>query len=195
MRPPRWRGWGCRPWSPPTRASTSRASLAAEHHEGEEEADRQEGPGRFRPRHQRAPQGAEDRRAGWPQGRYQDQDIRRAGRQTHTRSGRPLRDRDRKYDHDHSSSRRSRQCDALRPNRQGADGCFQDCQRPEATSMCWWPARLPRVLLAARIVSLAGSYDTIISAASSTVDYRPRNSLIEFGFLQALPDDLTRRRI
>ncbi len=51
-----------------------------------------------------APQGAEDRRAEWPQGRRQGQVGRRTGRQAEERSRRPLRIQKRRLQHGHSSS-------------------------------------------------------------------------------------------
>ncbi len=53
------------------RLNEPRYASAAEHHEGKEEAARQEDPGRFRRRCHAASEGSEDRRAGWPQGRHQ----------------------------------------------------------------------------------------------------------------------------
>ncbi len=64
------------------RSAPERAALcfAAEHHEGEKEAARQEGSGRFRRRCFAAPEGAEDRRTCGPQGRHQGWLGCRAGR-------------------------------------------------------------------------------------------------------------------
>ena len=61
--------------------------LAAQHHEGQEEADRRKDAGRFRRRRRAAAEGAEDRGAGRPQGRGEGQDGGGAGRQTARRSG------------------------------------------------------------------------------------------------------------
>jgi hypothetical protein len=64
--------------------------VAAEHHEGEEEATRREVARRLRRRCIAAPEGAEDRGAGRPQGGRQGCQCRRAGRQAEERSRRPL---------------------------------------------------------------------------------------------------------
>ncbi len=87
------------------RPALERATLClfAEHHEGEEEAARQTNACRLRRFHHPAAEGAENRRARWPQGRRQGQVGRRARREAQDRSWRPLR-RERKYDHGHSAS-------------------------------------------------------------------------------------------
>src|SRR5262249_28180335 len=71
------------------RPAAQRAALRqpAEHHEGEEEADRGEGAGRLRGRSGAAPRGAQDHRAARPQGRGQGRLGRRARRQAQERGG------------------------------------------------------------------------------------------------------------
>src|SRR6185312_5128084 len=64
--------------------------LAAEHHEGQEEADRSAGARRARRRRDAAPQDPEGRGAAQAQGRHQGEDRRRTGRQTEERSGSDL---------------------------------------------------------------------------------------------------------
>src|SRR5215471_17630770 len=71
------------------RSAAQRAALCepAQHHEGEEEADRREDAGRFRRGSGAAHRGAQDDRAARPQGRRQGWLGRRARRQAQERSG------------------------------------------------------------------------------------------------------------
>ena len=114
------------------RSAAERAALclAAEHHEGEEEADRGQDAGRLRRRHQAAAASAQDDGAAGTQIRRQGRLGGRTGRQAQRRSGGAL--------DDHASRRRARQ--------QGAQGCNQQgahrCQGAwAAMCMCWSPAR------------------------------------------------------
>jgi electron transfer flavoprotein alpha/beta subunit len=68
------------------RSERAALRLAAEHHEGEEEADRRQERSRLRRRPHAASRSAQDRRTARPQGRRQGQGRQRAGIQTQDRS-------------------------------------------------------------------------------------------------------------
>ena len=87
------------------RPAPQRAALRvpAEHHEGEEEADRREDPGRFRCRRHAAPDGGVHRGTGCAPGRHQGRVRRRTGRKTQERSRCPLRPVCRRKNHDNTS--------------------------------------------------------------------------------------------
>ena len=74
------------------RSAPQRAALCepAQHHEGEEEADRRQDAGGLRRRRHAAARSAQDQRAGRAQVRRQGQDRRRAGRQAQKRGGSDL---------------------------------------------------------------------------------------------------------
>src|SRR6202030_115426 len=168
------------------RPAPERASLclAAEYHEGEEEADRREDRGRLWRRHQAAARSGQDHRAAGAQGRRESEDRRRADRQAEERGGGDLMPTLLLAEHDNTSLK-----DATNKALTVAKALGGEVHVLVAGSGCKAVADaaakldgVSKVLLAdapayghmlaepvaALIVGLAGPYETIMAAATTS---------------------------